>query len=113
MDQNQQNINQAPIAPITPPEHKKVGPIIATLVIILILVIAALVMFASRLNQTQDTTTDNTADTSSNTQVTTNDTSSTSASLETVKPITNTADDAQSLQTDLNNSTTGLDNQNF
>jgi len=44
--------------------HKKVGPIIATLVIVLILIISALYLFASRLNEQAVPTDDTTADTS-------------------------------------------------
>ena len=74
--------------------HKKVGPIIAALVITLVLIIAALYIFASSLNQQAVPTDDVTAAAS-------------------VQPITNNSTDVQSLQNDLDNSTTGLDNQNF
>ncbi len=75
--------------------HKKVGPIIATLVIVLILIIGALYIFASRMNQQvlpSDTTTETTT---------------------TVKTVTNTADDVNSLQNDLNSSSNGLNSQSF
>ena len=80
----------------TQPEngHKKVGPIIATLVIVLILIIGALYVFASRMNLQvlpSDTTTD--------------------ATTTTVKAVTNTADDVNSLQNDLNSSSNGLNGQ--
>ena len=74
--------------------HKKVGPIIATLVIVLILIIGALYIFASRMNQQvlpSDATTDTTAGV--------------------VKPVTNTADDINSLKNDLYSSASGLNGQ--
>lgn len=81
--------------------QKKVGPIVATLVIVLILIMAALYLFASRINQQaipMDTTT--TVDNSAPTQTP-------------VPTITSTASDPASLQRDLNASTQGLDSQNF
>ncbi len=74
--------------------HKKVGPIIATLVIVLILIIGALYIFASRMNQ-QTLPADITIDTTTRT----------------VKEITNTSDDINSLNNDLNSSAGGLEGQ--
>ena len=98
---------ETPITPTytTASKHKKVGPIIAVLVIVFILVIAALYLFASRLNDTQAP-----LDTS---QVAATNTVDDTISLETVTPITNTADDPQSLQNDLDAATQGIDSQNF
>src|SRR5690242_16756626 len=106
MDPNSNQPGMPNTTPISPMQgrpmpangQKKVGPIIATLVIVLILIIAALYLFASRINQPSlpsDTSTD-----------------SASAS-QSVQPVTGTSDDPHSLQNDLNNSTTGLDKQNF
>ena len=74
--------------------HKKVGPIIATLVIVLILIIGALYIFASRMNQ-QVLPSDATTDTTTGV----------------VKPVTNTADDVNSLKNDLDSSASGLNGQ--
>ena len=79
---------------------KKVGPIIVGLIVVLVLIVVGLYMFASR-PATDKGMVEFKTNTSSSTVV------------QTVKPITNTADDAQSLQNDLNNSTTGIDSQNF
>jgi len=116
-----QNLNNTPItenSPATPVNgapngdmgtngHKKVGPIIATLVIILILIIAALYVFASRANQQaipDDGSMSAVSDGSSSTQ--------TGASA-TVAPVTGTSTDLQSLQHDLDAATRGVDQQNF
>ena len=102
--QNQQPVPQqpTPLAPM-PAEHKKIGPIIAILIIVLILVIGALYLFASRINQQQAPVNTSVANTSAQT----------SASTQSVQPVTNTSDDVNALQADLNVSTAGLDNQNF
>lgn len=86
--------------------HKKVGPIIATLVIVLILIIAALYVFASRINQQSMPYDNATADEASNAN-------STTQTPQTVEPITGNSDDVSSLQSDLNASTKGVDSQNF
>ncbi len=88
-----------------PIEHKKVGPIIAILVIVLILIIGALYLFASRINQ-QQVPVDNTV---------ANNNANTPAVVEpqTVQPVVNKADDVNTLQADLNSATNGLNNQNF
>jgi hypothetical protein len=94
--QNQPQPSPVPQAPNN--VQKKVGPIIATLIIVLILIIAALYMFASRLNQ-QAVPTDDMTDLGTTTQ--------------TVQPITGKSDDINSIQTDLNASTNGVDQQNL
>ena len=117
MDSNRPNqMNNAPIAPMSSPVtpmgtpvrdngHKKVGPIIATLVIVLVLIIAALYLFASRINK-EPVPTDTSA------AMTTNDTNNEPAAP-TVAPVTGTSDDPASIQADLNASTNNLDQQNF
>ena len=82
--------------PMMAPEHKKVGPIVAILVVALVLIVGALYIFASRMNQQP---TDGTSDTAS-TQTS-------------VQPVTNSADDVNSTEADLNTSVNGLDSQNF
>ncbi len=98
--------NTSPIMPAAHPEHKKVGPIIATLVIVLVLVIAALYLFASRINQ-QSAPIDAAASTNTAPQQTT------ASQSQSVQPVTNNSDDIQSIQADLNASTNGVDSQNF
>ena len=80
----------------TTSENKKnIGPIIATLVIVLILIIGALYIFASHISQ----------------QTLPADALNTSTT--TVQVITNKSDDVNSLQNDLNSSIDGLNKQNF
>lgn len=115
--QNQSVMNSQPIIPPADPVmpgkgpngDKKVGPIIATLVIVLILIIAALYLFASRINQPaipddNDVTAGDLDGTVSTTTI---------APAATVQPVTSTSTDVKSLQSDLDDSTKGLDNQNF
>jgi uncharacterized protein HemX len=116
MDPNQQQ----PITPATSqptfeqptatPEHKKVGPIVAVLVIVLVLIIGALYLFASQMNNEQAP-----IDTSVAAQMTpsTETSSELPAPTATVQPVTNTADDLSSLEADLNTSAKGLDTQSF
>jgi len=75
----------------TPVQHKKIGPIIGILVIVIILIVAALYLFGSKVNNIE----------------------SVSNNSQSVQPITNNSDDVSSLQADLDASTDGLDNQNF
>jgi len=84
--------------PPTNKEQKNVGPIISTLVIVLILIMATLYIFASHISQ-QTLPTDALIE-STSTQTA-------------VQPVTNNSDDTNSIQSDLNASTKGLDNQNF
>ncbi len=85
----------------THPEKKKVGPIIAILIVVLVLVIGALYLFASRINQ-QIPADNNVAGSDA-----------VSTQPETVTPITSKSDDVSSIESDLNTSINGLDNQNF
>lgn len=98
----------APMQASPAPEHKKVGPIIAVLIIVLVLVIGALYLFASRINEEQAP-----VDSSVATESTPSTAVSNSSSQQTVTPITNNSDDVDSLEADLNTSVKGLDNQNF
>ena len=75
-------------------EHKNIGPIIITLVVVLVLIIGGLYIFASRMSL-QTLPSDALA------PATTTD----------VKVITNKADDVKSLQNDLKSATDGLDSQ--
>ena len=83
---------------------KKVGPIVAILVVVLILVIGALYLFASKMNQAPAVPTDTNVAGSN---------ADTSMAPQTVQPVTNKSTDVNSLQADLNASTQGLDAQNF
>ena len=104
LNQTQSNtsMNTAPVSstPKIAPEHKKVGPIVAILAVVLILVIGALYIFASKVNQ-------NAVPTDSST------TAQDQSAPQEVQPVTNKSDDADSLQADLNVATQGLDGQNF
>ena len=84
-----------------PTGHKKVGPIVTVAVVVLLLIVAALYLFASKINR-------NTVPVDST--VATNDTSD---EAQTVQPVTNKSNDIQSIEADLNASTQGLDAQNF
>lgn len=95
----QQNQTATSIPPMTKSGEKKVGPIVATLIIVLVLIIAALYLFASKINQPAIPT-----------DAAMNDTSDQTAS---VQAITNTSTDVQDLQNDLNAADVGLDAQNF
>ena len=102
--QNQQTSFPAPTSPMPstmPVEHKKVGPIIAVLIIVLILVIGALYLFASNINQKSVPSDSTVAGTDQTTAPTG------------VQAITNNSDEVDSLQADLNASTQGLDGQSF
>ncbi len=88
---------------------RKVGPIVATLVVVVILVIVAIVLFASRTNQ-QVMPTGSVSNASASSTASYDQASSTAP---TVKPITNTADDVQSLQNDLDKATQGVGSQKF
>ncbi|MCX6715735.1 MAG: hypothetical protein NT077_01805 [Candidatus Taylorbacteria bacterium] len=80
-------------------KEKKVGPIVATLIIVLVLVIAALYLFASKINETPGNTPEenNLAGTVQTTPV----------------PAPNSTEDLKALQSDLDSATTGLNSQNF
>jgi len=74
--------------------RKNIGPIIITLVVVLILIIGGLYIFASRMSL----------------QTLPSD-ALTPATTTNVKVITNKADDVKSLQNDLKSATDGLDSQ--
>ena len=76
---------------------KKTGPMIGILVVVLILIIGALYLFASKLS-TPATPSDETS---------MMDSSDNSAAVQNVQPVTNTSDDVQSLQNDLNSANVG------
>lgn len=95
------NQNQQPTAP-EQNGGKKVGPIVATLVIVLVLIFAALYLFAAKVTEHN-----------ANDQITDPTVSSMATDTDTVQPVTNTSDDLQSIQSDLNGSTNGVDQQNF
>jgi flagellar basal body-associated protein FliL len=88
-----------------PTEHKKVGPIIAILIIVLILVIGALYLFASSINREQAPV--------DNSMANTNGAPAESVEPQTVAPVTNTSDEIEAIESDLNSSTNGLDNSNY
>jgi flagellar basal body-associated protein FliL len=90
-------------------EHKK-GPMIATLVVVLVLVIAALYLFASvSSNKNQQNAPENT-----NVSVVTPVVEQNTANVtEAIKPVTNTSDELNDINADLNNSLDGLDKQNL
>ncbi len=89
---------------------KKVGPVIAIFVVLVLIIVAVIYLFASRSNMQQQVPVDNAIASqlpAAATQGINNENS------QTVQPIMNTTDDLQSLQNDLNNSTAGIDTQNF
>jgi uncharacterized protein YpmB len=83
-----------PYQPQTNSEHKKIGPVVAILVIVLVLVAAAIYMFATRVNK-QDAVNSDTA------------------AAQEVQEVTNNSDEVNDLEADLSASVTGLDEQNF
>ena len=104
MDNNNQQT--APVNPMmntAPSMPKKTGPMIGILVVVLILIIAALYLFASKLSNSSTSSADNSM----------MDATETAAVGQSVQPVTNTSDDMQSLQSDLDSSTKGLDGQGF
>ena len=76
---------------------KKTGPMVGVLVVVLILIISALYLFASKLS-TLSTPSDETS---------MMDSFDNAAAVQNVQPITNTSDDVQSLQNDLNSANAG------
>lgn len=86
-------------------KSKRVGPIIVALIIVLLLVIAALYIFASRIEQQTVPTSD--------TATAANTVNENQATIKMVTPVTNTADDLNSLQNDLDASMEGVDVQAF
>lgn len=92
-------MNNAPLGANNPSSmpvesKKKVGPIVVILAVVLILIIGALYLFASSTNKNAVPTDEDIA-------------------AETVKPVTNTSDDVQDLNADLNSAIEGIDQQSF
>lgn len=86
-------------------KHKKVGPIVVTLVIVLALIIVALYFFASRIDKRAIPADDiSTTNSSTSTSITT---------TKTVTPVTSTKDDVKSLENDLNTSIDGVNSQSI
>jgi predicted PurR-regulated permease PerM len=88
---------------------KKFGPIIAILLVILVIVIVALYLLASRVSVSSEII-DNTP---ANNMEQTIQTANTNTAPQEVAPITNTADDIDSLQADLDTSISGIDAQSI
>jgi len=89
--------------------QKKVGPIIAIFVIVVVVILLGLYLFSSNTNNQQPVDGSSVA---AQEQSLANQQPA-QESQPAVTPITNTNDDLQSIQNDLNNSTTGIDEQNF
>jgi hypothetical protein len=100
----------AQIPSVFPDEKKpkKIGPIIAVLVAILIIVIVSLYLVASKTSRGD---TDYQSDL--NTNPISTDIISTDETPQEINPISNTADDIDSLQADLEQAISGLDSQNI
>ncbi len=102
--ESQQPIQSNNMLPIDVAELKKepknIGPIIGTFVIILLLVITAIYLLASRVSK--EPTIQNTTTTTEN-----------NIPTQTITPIENNSDDLQSIQSDLDISIQGVDDQNF
>lgn len=100
--QNTTPIDAAPVSAPAPVsgEHKKVGPIVAISVIVLVLIAAAIYLFASQMNKEGASTSDTTLSQE-------NDLSAS------VTAVTSKSDDVNDLEADLNTSINGIDNQNF
>ncbi len=87
---------------------KKVGPIIAIAVAVVVIIAVAIYMYSSR--YTVVSPTNEQAQTGANVNTVVSDTTSKAVvPQETLTPITNTKDDVDSLQSDLNASIKGLD----
>lgn len=80
--------------PASTDSKKKVGPIVVTLAVVLVLIIGALYLFASSVNKGSSI-------------------EEQAGVVETVKPVTNTGDTVQDLNADLNSATQGLEQTNF
>lgn len=87
--------------------HKKAWPMIAILVVVLVLVVAALYLFASGSND-QAVVPEGDGGAIAEEQGGT-----VAGETQSVQPVTNTADDTQSLEQDLNSAIEGLETQNF
>ena len=115
MDPQQQNQINPSVPPITPSldtsgptNNKKMGPIVATLIIVLVLIIGILFMIASRLNK--NTTPIDSASVANSPILNTDNNVEPQTNIE---PISDTSDDLQSIQNDLDKSISGIDEQNI
>ena len=98
--------------------HKKVGPIVVALIVVIIIVIIALFVLASNVNkgvmpvdQSSSAANINTNATITNPNATPSEQITAPAAAPAVQPVTGTSDDLNSLQSDLNASTNGVDAQ--
>ncbi|MEI6304982.1 MAG: hypothetical protein WCP09_03145 [Candidatus Taylorbacteria bacterium] len=91
-------------------KNTKIGPIITAFAIIIVIVVALLYILGSRANKTAPVLPENSSVASSQILPVVDGSSQTATS---VQPIIGTDDDLQSIQNDLNQSTTGMDSQNF
>lgn len=107
--QNSQYLNTA--IPITKP--KRVGPIVAILVVVLIILIAGIYLVSKQFEVVSPNTDTAILDRQTNTENQTieQDNVDSSPVSATVEPISNTSDDLNSLQNDLDASLNGLDAQ--
>jgi predicted PurR-regulated permease PerM len=108
--------NQNPTSPtnnFSAPKPRKFGPVIAISIIILVIIVIAIYLFASQINVNSPTQ-DN-INTGANTISSMNDQNNTTINTtpETIAPISNNADDINSLQKDLDSSIQGIDTQNI
>jgi hypothetical protein len=87
--------NTTPSYQSSPTSEKKIGPIVGILVLVLVLVAAAIYLFGNRATSDVAAPED------------------TSAASTEVQPVTNNSDEVNDLETDLNASVYGLDDQNF
>lgn len=78
-------------------ENRKVGPIVTTVIIVVLVIIGGIYLFASYANK-EDSYGGN---------------GDTSAPQSTVAPVTNNSDEVDTIQADLNASIQGLDQQDF
>ncbi len=103
-----------PVSTLVPTDgngsHKKAWPMITILIVVLVLVVAALYLFASGSND--QATLEGTDNTIAEGQVDEQG-GAVTEEPQSVQPVTNTADDTQSLEQDLNSAIEGLETQNF
>ncbi len=95
-------------------KNRKFGPIIAISIIILVVIIVAIYLFASQIGPS--TTTQDSVNTGANIISATpdqNTNTTVNATPQTIAPVSNTADDVNSLQKDLDSSIQGIDTQSI
>lgn len=95
---------------MNPQTQNKKGPMIATLVVVLVLVIAALYLFASVSSKEtlqSEPQTENAPVVRENVQ------ENTATVTESIKPITGTSDELNDINADLNSALDGVDKQNL